>query len=103
MNLRHVLAWLVVGSAGGQTRYRILQALKMFDALNAHRLARELGLDYTTVRYHLDKLVENRLVAHGEQSYQRTYFLTPAMQTEWAYFEQLTQRFRSESKREVPP
>lgn len=56
-------------------RARILQALHG-RGMNAHQLARALGVDYTTVRHHLHILVDHQIVERTGGSYATVYLLT---------------------------
>lgn len=53
--------WVLVGSRGGKTRARILKLL-MEKPMNKNQLAKELGLSYTTVEYHVRVLEDCELV-----------------------------------------
>ena len=60
-------------------RARIINFLKKRPA-NANMIAKELGVNYTSIRYHLDLLVENKMVAKSRGSSRiAIYFLTEAM------------------------
>jgi hypothetical protein len=55
------LIWWIFGvSSGGAVRARIVKKLHERPA-NANQLAKELGLEYNHVRYHLDILLKNAL------------------------------------------
>lgn len=69
--LWHVLA----SSRGGNTRVRIVRALDERPR-NANQLAEELEMDYTTIRHHLDVLMENNMVERPTDDYGAVYLLT---------------------------
>jgi DNA-binding transcriptional ArsR family regulator len=72
-----VLWHLIAGTRGGPTRLQIMAALSD-RPLNANQLTSMLGLDYKTVRHHLDILVENGLVVISEEKkYGELYHLVP--------------------------
>jgi hypothetical protein len=52
--------WYVLASSRGATRARVVRALDERPR-NANQLAEELDLDYTTVRHHLDVLMDDGL------------------------------------------
>lgn len=56
-----LLRYLTNGTRGGETRSRLLSLL-LERPRNAHKIARELGLNYGTVVGHLRKLVRAGLV-----------------------------------------
>lgn len=70
-----ILWYLLVGTRGGANRLRLLTLLRE-RPYNAHVLSELTGLDYRTVRHHLDTMVDHRLVAcpHPEE-YATLYFL----------------------------
>lgn len=59
--LKYVLGWLIAGTRGGATRAQIILALKD-SPRNANQLANLLGVDYRTIRHHLEILEKNRIV-----------------------------------------
>lgn len=89
---RRNLAWLLAGTHGGPTRARILREIRHVP-LNARQIAQRLGLDYTTVRYHLDKLAEHGCVTSSGQKYANTYAWSAPLEADAAYFDELTRHF----------
>lgn len=87
-SLRRLLWWMLAGSAGGQNRGRIIMLLRGRPS-NAHQMAKELGLDYKTVRHHLDVMMENQMLAARGEGYGRMYFLSPMLETGFAAFEEI--------------
>jgi len=61
-SIANLLLYLVAGTRGGHTRGLIIHAL-IKQPMNAHRLAKALGIDYKTAQYHLDLLSENNLLS----------------------------------------
>jgi len=90
-SLRRLLWWMLAGSSGGPNRGRIILLLKDRPS-NAHQMARELGLDYKTVRHHLDVLMENQMLSARGEGYGRMYFLSPMLETDFAAFEEIWAR-----------
>ena len=76
--LWHVLA----SSRGGPTRVRIIRALEERPQ-NANELAEALNLDYTTIRHHLDVLMENNVVRRTDDDYAAAYLFTDQARTHW--------------------
>lgn len=77
--MEKVLWYLFAGSSGGKTRAKVVRALAE-QPQNANQLSDALGVDYNTIRYHLDILVDNDIVERGEESYGTLYFLTDDFQ-----------------------
>jgi DNA-binding transcriptional ArsR family regulator len=77
-----VLWYLLASSRGGDTRVRILRALEERPR-NANQLATELDLDYTTVRHHLDVLLENNVVRTAGEDYGTVYLFTDQLEHNW--------------------
>jgi len=78
--MRKVLWWLIGGSRGGKNRLRIVRALDA-EPMNANQLAETLGLDYKTVRHHLDLLEENGVVTTMGDGYGKMYFVSDEMES----------------------
>jgi DNA-binding MarR family transcriptional regulator len=76
------LLWhLLAGSRGGWNRIRILESLRE-RPYNAHQLSERLGLDYRTMRHHLDLLVKNNVLARpAGGAYGSMYFLSGTMKS----------------------
>ena len=77
-----VLWYLLASSRGGATRARIVRALEERPR-NANRLAEHLDLDYTTVRHHLDVLIENNVVERAGDGYGDAYLLSDLAEANW--------------------
>jgi predicted transcriptional regulator len=71
--VKRLLWWILVGSAGGLNRTRILQEL-IQTPRNANELATLLELDYKTTRHHLEMLEKNRLITTMGKGYGTIYF-----------------------------
>ena len=86
------LWYLLAGTRGGLNRARILRILRD-RPVNANDLAVRLGLDYKTVRHHLDILRENDCVMLlGNEGYGVLYTLSPRLQTHFEEFEAIWRR-----------
>ncbi len=87
-SLKYLLGWLIAGTRGGPTRAKIIQALKAMPQ-NANQLATMLGMDYKTMRHHLEVLEKNRLITSVGDRYGATYFLSQIMEQNFALFEEI--------------
>ena len=85
--LRYLLGWLIAGTRGGASRAKIIVTLKETPQ-NANQLANLLGMDYRTIRHHLNVLEKNKIITSaGDGGYGTTYFLSSAMEENYALFE----------------
>jgi DNA-binding transcriptional ArsR family regulator len=88
---KYVLGWLIAGTRGGLTRARIIEALKETPR-NANQLAGLLGMDYRTIRHHIEVLEKNRIITSAGEGYGTTYFLSPVMEENYAMFEEIVHK-----------
>ncbi len=86
---------LIAGTRGGVNRARIIWLLRESPA-NANVISARLGLDYKTIRHHLDVLHDNDVVmASGSNNgYGTTYTLSPRLQTHFEEFLEIWNRYR---------
>jgi len=89
--LRYLLGWLIAGTRGGATRARIIETLKETPQ-NANQLANLLGMDYRTIRHHLNVLEKNKIITSAGEGYGTTYFLSPAMEENYVLFEEIMKK-----------
>ncbi len=83
--LRNILLWILLGTKGGIRRATIINALKE-RPMTASQLQRMMGLDYKTIRYHLDLLLENKLVEPIGKRYGQLYIITPMLEADYEVF-----------------
>ncbi len=87
--LRQVLWYLIAGTRGGVNRARIIEALRE-RPYNANQLSEVLGLDYRTVRHHLDLLQKNGLLTRPTgDAYASPYFLSAHLEGNYGIFEEI--------------
>ena len=89
--LKYLLGWLIAGPKGGATRAKIIGTLKETPQ-NANQLANLLGMDYRTIRHHLEVLEKNRIITSAGDGYGKTYFLSPAMDENYGMFEEILKK-----------
>jgi len=87
-SLKYLLGWLITGTRGGPTRVKIIEALKDRPQ-NANQFAVLLGMDYKTIRHHLDILEKNRLIVSAGDKYGVTYFLSQMMEDNYYLFREI--------------
>jgi DNA-binding transcriptional ArsR family regulator len=85
-----VLWYVLASSRGGPTRVRLLQALDERPR-NANELATELDLDYTTVRHHLDVLMDNNILRRSGDEYAAVYLFTEQVEAHWETVEEVVE------------
>jgi DNA-binding transcriptional ArsR family regulator len=87
--MEKALWYLLVGTRGGENRVRIIRSLDERPR-NANQLAEDVGVDYNTVRHHLDLLVEHNVLEKGGEDYGALYFLTDQFEHNRETFENVT-------------
>lgn len=86
-----VIWYVLTGTRGGENRTRILRAVEERPR-NANKLADALDLDYTTIRHHLDVLLENDIVEKRGGDYGAVYLPTTRARQHWEIVEQITEK-----------
>lgn len=86
--LKYLLGWLIAGTRGGPTRARIIMTLKE-NPQNANQLATLLGMDYRTIRHHLNVLQKNKIITSVGEGYGMVYFLSQTMEDNYSVFEEI--------------
>src|SRR5512136_979363 len=89
--LKYLLGWLIAGTRGGATRAKMIEALREAPR-NANQLATLLGMDYRTMRHHIDVLKKNKIITSAGEGYGTTYFLSPSMEENYALFEEIVKK-----------
>lgn len=89
--LKYLLGWLIAGTRGGASRTKIITTLRETPQ-NANQLANLLGMDYRTIRHHLEVLEKNRIITSAGEEYGKTYFLSPTMEENYALFEEIMKK-----------
>ena len=97
-HLKYVLGWLIAGTRGGVMRARIIMALRD-SPMNANQLANLLGVDYRTIRHHLEVLEKNKIITSVGDKYAVTYFLHPEMEENYTVFEEIWKKIGKKEKR----
>lgn len=88
MEMEGVLWYVLTGTRGGENRVRILRAVADRPR-NPNQLAEDLDLDYTTIRHHLDVLVENGIVEQGGEGYGAVYLPSDRVRNHWETVEEI--------------
>lgn len=85
---KHLLQWLIAGTRGGANRAQIIIAIRE-EPRNANQLANLLGVDYRTIRHHLDVLEKNGLITSMGEQYGKMYFLSNELEANFEVFEEI--------------
>ncbi len=85
---KKLLWWIFGVSKGGIIRAKIVNLLNERPC-NANILAKNLKVDYTTARYHLNILLKHSIVEASKDTYIVMYFLTDEMMESWEEFEDI--------------
>lgn len=84
-----MLWWLIAGTRGGINRARIINELYS-RPYNANQLAKNLDLDYKTIRHHMDVLKKNKIIkCSGEGQYGKVYMLSNIMKENYGEFKRI--------------
>ncbi len=83
--------YLLAGTRGGETRARIIYAIRHRPA-NANQLAKQLSLDYKTMQHHLALLLEHNILS-TQGRYGAVYFITQRMQASWLGYQEIWEQF----------
>ncbi|WP_248908237.1 ArsR/SmtB family transcription factor [Halocatena marina] len=94
--MEKVLWYLIAGTRGGENRARIIRALAG-RPFNANQLASRLELEYNTIRYHLDMLIDHGILETGGDDYGKLYFFTDQFEHHYEEFERVVERMDFET------
>jgi DNA-binding transcriptional ArsR family regulator len=83
--VRRIIWWVFTGSRGGPNRARLVVAVKE-TPMNANQLSTRLGMDYKTVRHHLNVLLKNHLIVEAGEGYGAMYFVSPELEQNYDEF-----------------
>lgn len=86
-----VLWYVLTGMRGGENRIKILKKLDD-KPRNANQLAEDLGLDYKTVRHHLEVLEENQILKKTGDDYGAVYLPTDRVREHWNTVEEIIEK-----------
>jgi DNA-binding transcriptional ArsR family regulator len=87
--MEDLLWWLIAGTRGGINRARIIKELHI-RPYNANQLAKNLSLDYKTIRHHMDVLKKNNIIkCSGEGQYGKVYMLSGVMKENYESFNRI--------------
>jgi len=94
---KYVLQWIIGGTRGGLNRAKIIKELAD-SPMNAHQLSQKLGLDYSTIRHHLEVMEKNRVVTSLGKGYGMVYLLTDDLLDNYDFFEEIWEEIGNKDK-----
>jgi len=97
-SFKHLLQWLIAGTRGGVNRAQIINAIRA-EPRNANQLGGLLGVDYRTIRHHLDVLEKNGLLTSMGDRYGKMYFLSSELEENFGVFEEIWNEIGKKLKR----
>ena len=92
---------MVGGTRGGYNRARLIKTLTE-SPQNAHQLSQELGLDYSTIRHHLEVLEKNKLVTSVGDGYGKMYFPSENLMDNYDFFLEIWEKIGKNVKKKDP-
>ncbi len=90
--LKRNLSFLILGQKGGRNRMEII-ALLRDRPYNINQLAEKLGLNYRTVKHHIDILLKYQLISSSKTGgYGDVFFLSPDLEGNLQVYDGITQK-----------
>ena len=91
--MQNLIWYLFAATRGGNMRAKIIDSL-IKKPRNANQLAKDLKVDYKTIRHHLRVLYENSMIVIvNKEAYSATYFISSLMKENIITFEEIWKRF----------
>ncbi|MBE0520769.1 MAG: winged helix-turn-helix transcriptional regulator [Candidatus Methanoperedenaceae archaeon] len=95
--MKKLLWYLIAGTRGGQTRALILKNL-IDRPYNANQLSEAMGMDYKTIRHHLDVLIKNGVITMEGEKYGAMYFISKSMEANLDEFYKIWEKLNKQGK-----
>ncbi len=84
----------MLGQQGGENRIKILEYLRE-RSCNLNQLANVLGLNYRTVKHHVELLLDYGLIESTGQGYGKVYFLSPMLEDNYEMLEDIERKLHT--------
>ena len=92
-DLRRLLWYALGATRGGESRVRILGALRSRPA-NTNQLSTDLGMEYRLVAHHIEFLKRNSLLSSTGERYGKMYSLSPWLEAHFEVFEEIVRKLK---------
>lgn len=89
---KSLLSYLFEGARGGTNRLRIMLLLTE-RPLNAHQIAKGLGLDYNSIEHHIAVLEKNNMISRIGPRYGAMFFLSTFLEVNIEAFNEIVKKF----------
>ncbi|MDE1826625.1 MAG: winged helix-turn-helix transcriptional regulator [Thaumarchaeota archaeon] len=89
---KSLLSYLFEGARGGTNRLRIMLLLTE-KPLNAHQIAKGLGLDYNAIEHHIAVLEKNNMIYRVGPRYGAMFFLSTFLEVNIEAFNEIVKKF----------
>jgi DNA-binding transcriptional ArsR family regulator len=89
---KSLLSYLFEGARGGTNRLRIMLLLTE-RPLNAHQIAKGLGLDYNSIEHHIAILEKNNMISRVGPRYGAMFFLSTFLEVNIEAFNEIVKKF----------
>ncbi|WP_409200724.1 ArsR/SmtB family transcription factor [Methanobrevibacter sp. DSM 116169] len=86
--MKNLFNSLFLSSRGGKTRIKIVEAL-FKKSYNTNQLAKTLGMQYRTINYHLEILLDKEIVEKEDKKYGASYFISNKLYKNKKYLEEI--------------
>ena len=94
---KRLLFFLFTGTRGGNNRLRIMLRLAE-KPLNTHQLAKELGLDYKAIQFHLGVLEKNNMISRAGERYGTIFMLSTFLEYNIDAFNEIISKLYKDSE-----
>ncbi len=88
---RRLLSYLFTGTRGGANRLRIILLLTERPR-NANQIAKELGLDYNAIEFHVGVLEKNNMISRQGERYGILFFLSTFLEHNIEAFNEIVEK-----------
>ncbi len=92
--IKQELSYLMLGRQGGKNRIKILDHLKE-RSYNLNQLSKELGLNYRTIKHHIDILSDYNMIESSGGDYGKVYFLSPKLEQNYEILEEIKSKLQT--------
>lgn len=85
---------LILGRKGGETTIRIIDQL-LERPYNINQLSKKLGLNYKTIKYHIQLISKSHFITRGEIEYGSLYYPTKKLKKNLKEYEQIKEHIKN--------